>query len=89
MNQESSGRVSREASAMLELRAMHCAQRSGGSKQRICERRSGVLRHARTTLSTALAKKTAERVTAYMRGANVLGRTVAPNATLLSLSRDL
>ena len=63
---------------MLELIAMHCAQRSGGSKQRIRERKSSVLRHARTTLSTALVMKTAERVTAYMRGADVLGRTVAP-----------
>ena len=44
---------------------MHCAQRSGGSKQRIRERKSSVLRHTRTTLSTALAMKTAERVTAY------------------------
>ena len=89
MVQESSGRFGREASAMLELIAMHCAQRSGGSKQRIRERKSSVLRHARTTLSTALAMKTAERVTAYMRGADVLGRTVAPMSTLLSLSRDL
>ena len=89
MVREASGRFGRGASAILELIAMDCAQRSEGSKQRTRERKSSVRRQARTTLSTALAKKTAERVTAYMRGANVLGRTVAPNATLLSLNRDL
>ena len=89
MVQETSGRFGRELSGFLEAMAMHCAQRAGGSKGRIRLKKAAVLRHARTTMSTALAMKTAERVTAFMRGADVLGRTVSPISSLLNLSRDL
>jgi hypothetical protein len=81
--QECFGRLGPAARAFIARMAAHSAARIGGS-ERVVQRRRGVeRRRIVVTLSATLAREEAERVIAYVRGAQLLGRTVDPVSALL------
>jgi hypothetical protein len=85
--QECFGRLGPAARAFLALLATHSAARMGGSARVVRRRRAMERRRAVVTLSATLAREEAERVLAYVRGAQLCGRTVAPVSALLVAAR--
>lgn len=68
-------------------RLAHAAACVGGSERMVGSRRGMVRRRIVTTLSAALARELGERVLAYVRAAQLRGRTVDPVTTLLAGAR--
>ena len=81
--QECYGRLGPAARAFIALLAAHSAARLGGSEQAVLRRRGVERRRIVVTLSATLAREEAERVLAYVRNAQLCGRTVAPVSALL------
>ena len=81
--QESFGRLGRRAASFVEELASHSATCKGGDELQISRARGRILVAIRTELSTSLAKAVAERVLAYIRGANMKGRACASVSMLL------
>jgi len=81
--QESFGRLGRRAASFVEELASHSAKCKGGDEQKILRMRGRILVTIRTELSTSLAKAVAERVQAYIRGANMKGRSCVSVSALL------
>jgi hypothetical protein len=85
--QECFGRLGPAARAFIALMAAHSAARVGGSAQVVQRRRAAERRRIVVTLSATLAREEAERVLAYVRSAQMCGRTVDPVSTLLTGAR--
>jgi hypothetical protein len=81
--QECFGRLGPAARAFIALMAAHSAARVGGSERVVQRRRAVERRRIVVTLSATLAREEAERVLAYVRSAQLCGRTVDPVSTLL------
>jgi len=84
--QESLGRLGARAQAFIVEVATHAAACAGGSSADICRRRAVVAGQIRSSLGVALARAQAERVMAYVRGAERHGRRALPVSSLLLCS---
>jgi hypothetical protein len=81
--QESFGRLGRRAASFVQELAAHSATCKGGDEHQISRTRGRILVAIRTEMSTSLAKAVAERVLAYVRGANMKGRSCVSVSMLL------
>ena len=82
--QESYGRMGSQAVAFSKQLAAHSAACRGGTVSQIRLRRGRVYASIRTDFSTELARENAERLFAYVRGAQrFYGRTTQPVSSLL------
>ena len=85
--QECFGRLGEAARTFIAQLATHSAARTGGSEAVVRRRRAIERRRIVVTLSATLAREEAERVLAYVRDAQLSGRTVDPVSTLLVRAR--
>jgi hypothetical protein len=85
--QECFGRLGQAARTFIAQLATHSAARAGGSEAVVRRRRAIERRRIVVTLSATLAREEAERVLAYVRDAQLSGRTVDPASTLLVRAR--
>ena len=81
--QESFGRLGRRAASFVQELAAHSATCKGGDEHPILRTSGRILVATRTEMSTSLAKAVAERVLAYVRGANMRGRSCVSVSMLL------
>jgi hypothetical protein len=84
--QETFGRLGRRARWFLGQLATHVATASGGSIAHIRVRKGELLRRFMTEMNYALARSSAERLLAYVRGACLAGRDCQPVSAVLALS---
>lgn len=85
--QECFGRLGEAARTFIAQLATHSAARAGGSEAVVRRRRAIERRRIVVTLSATLAREEAERVLAYVRDAQLSGRTVDPVSMLLARAR--
>jgi hypothetical protein len=84
--QEAHGRLGTEAAEILGYIASEAAQRSGGTKAEITDKRSRILVSFKSKLSTTLATEMAQRIFGHVRGSAVHGQYAHPISALLNLS---
>ena len=85
--QESHGRLGKEAAQILKFIAEQAAQRSGGTKHMITEKRSRILVTIKNRLSMSLARQMTQRIFAHVRGSAVHGQYPQPPSALIDLSK--
>ena len=85
--QEAHGRLGKEAAHIIKFIAEQAAQRSGGTKNMITEKRSRILVTFKSRLSMSLARQMAQRVFAHVRGSAVHGQYAHPFSAHLSVSK--
>lgn len=80
------------AAAVASLQRQTCtseqaAQRSGGTKHMITEKRSRILVTIKNRLSMSLARQMTQRIFAHVRGSAVHGQYPHPPSALIDLSK--
>ena len=85
--QEAHGRLGKEAAEIIGWIANEAAQRSGGTKTEIADKRSRILVTYKSKLSTTLATEMAQRIFGHVRGSAVHGQYAHPISALLNLSK--
>ena len=81
--QESYGRLGSQACQFVKDLAMHSALCAGGRGAQIKRRAAATKKQIVTALSRSLAQELAERIIAYVRGAEMLGCVTRPVSALL------
>jgi hypothetical protein len=76
--QEAHNRLGREAAEILGWIANEAAQRSGGTKGEITDKRSRILVSYKSKLSTTLATDMAQHIFGFVRGSAVHGQYPCP-----------
>jgi hypothetical protein len=84
--QETFGRMGKGAVAFVRMLASHSAASLGGSERVVATRAGLFQRFIVEELSLSLARELPERVSAYVRGAAMMGRRVRPVSALFALS---